>query len=176
MADPAARDRLQPSLLDRLADDDPTHCTEAPDARVIDVSTMRKVIMRDLGWLFNTTRAEPARGSDDTEAAAVWSECSAARRSVINFGLPPLSGKILTGRDIAMLEREVRDAIAFFEPRMDADTLVVKAVSAKSQGRGGSTVRFQIRGTLWSQPVPLEVLLRSDLDVETGTAVIQEDR
>lgn len=48
-------ERLQPSLLDRLTDDDPTNPREGREARVIDIRRLRDIIQRDLGWLLNTT-------------------------------------------------------------------------------------------------------------------------
>jgi len=31
-----------------------------------------------------------------------------------------------------------------------------------------NVIEFEIRGHLWSQPVPLEILLRTQLDLEAG--------
>jgi len=33
---------------------------------------------------------------------------------------------------------------------------------------------FEVRAKLWSMPYPLELLLRSNLDLETGHVVLQE--
>ena len=46
---------MQPALLDRLTDDDPTNISESPDMRFMSKTRMRDAILRDLGWLFNTT-------------------------------------------------------------------------------------------------------------------------
>jgi type VI secretion system protein ImpF len=32
----------------------------------------------------------------------------------------------------------------------------------------------QIRGNLWAQPVPIELMLRTDVDLETGQVQIQD--
>ena len=52
------QERLQPSLLDRLIDDEPEKTVEAPDQRVLSKARLRQAVLRDLAWLFNTTRLE----------------------------------------------------------------------------------------------------------------------
>ena len=78
------QDRLQPALLDRLTDDEPDKKQEPREARVLSKSRMRQSVLRDLAWLFNATRLEAV--DDLTKAPYV-------RRSVLNFGLPALSGR-----------------------------------------------------------------------------------
>ena len=43
-------ERLQPSLLDRLTDEEPTSQVESRDARVIDIRRLREIVQRDLSW------------------------------------------------------------------------------------------------------------------------------
>ena len=54
MSDHALSERLQPSLLDRLTDNDPTNLKETRESRVIDLRRLREIIQRDLAWLLNT--------------------------------------------------------------------------------------------------------------------------
>ena len=35
-------------------------------------------------------------------------------------------------------------------------------------------IEFEIRGRLWAQPVPLELLLRTQLDLEAGQVVVHD--
>ena len=51
-------ERLQPSLLDRLTDDDATNAAESREARVIDIRRLRDIVQRDLSWLLNTNNGE----------------------------------------------------------------------------------------------------------------------
>ncbi|HWW69922.1 MAG TPA: type VI secretion system baseplate subunit TssE, partial [Duganella sp.] len=55
MAELTSRDRLQPSLLDRLSDDDSQARLESREQRVLSMRGLRKAVLRDLGWLLNTT-------------------------------------------------------------------------------------------------------------------------
>lgn len=79
-----AQDRLQPALLDRLTDDDPTNPAEAMEMRIISRPRMREAVLRDLGWLFNTTFLS---------SEGAFAQYPEVRRSVLNYGLPALSGQ-----------------------------------------------------------------------------------
>ena len=46
----AAQERLQPSLLDRLIDDDPGSQVEAADKKSLTKQALRQAVLRDLGW------------------------------------------------------------------------------------------------------------------------------
>ena len=37
-----------------------------------------------------------------------------------------------------------------------------------------NVISVQIRGNLWAQPVPLEMLLRTEVDLETGSVEIRD--
>jgi len=51
-----AQDRVQPSLLDRLTDDDPTNRREARDMRGFSLARLREAVLRDLSWLMNASQ------------------------------------------------------------------------------------------------------------------------
>ena len=54
MAELTPQERLFPSLLDRLSDDQPLEQKESRDRRVFSVSKLRAAVLRDLAWLLNT--------------------------------------------------------------------------------------------------------------------------
>ena len=53
MAEALSRDRLYPSLLDRLLDDEPGKATEPRENRSATLARLRENVLRDLSWLFN---------------------------------------------------------------------------------------------------------------------------
>ena len=159
------QERLQPALLDRLTDEEPDKDIEGPDKRVLTKSQIREAVLRDLVWLFNTTRLES--GADLANAPNV-------RRSVVNFGLPALSGATASMLDPMDLERGIRDAILAFEPRILPPSLRVQAIVSDTQLDQHNVISVQIEGHLWAQPVPLELLLRTEVDLETGKVEITE--
>jgi type VI secretion system protein ImpF len=175
MAELNSRDRLQPSLLDRLLDDAPQQAREPGEARVLTRQQLRAAVLRDLSWLFNAIRPEPEALSVRSDELALWLALDHARRSVLNFGMPAYSGVTLSSMDNHAIERSVSEAIRMFEPRIDPASLSVE-VKVGADDSQHNTLQIVIRGQMWSQPVPLELLLAADLDVETGHTRVRELR
>jgi type VI secretion system protein ImpF len=96
------------------------------------------------------------------------------RRSVLNFGLPAMSGKAASSLDITDLTRAVRDAILNFEPRILPSTLEIKTLLEGGELDHHNVIGVEIHGQLWAQPVPLEFLVRTDFDLETGKVRITD--
>jgi type VI secretion system protein ImpF len=159
------QERLQPALLDRLTDEEPERLLEPREQRVMSRSRMRAAVLRDLAWLFNAIRLETG-GS--------LSKVPYARRSVINYGLPALSGLTASTIEVVDLERAIRQAILDFEPRILPATLQVKAIVETSALDHHNVIGIQVQGHLWAQPVPLELLLRTEIDLETGRVEIAD--
>lgn len=164
MAELTPQERLQPALLDRLSDEDPSRKQEPREARVMSRQKLRQAVLRDLAWLFNASRPS------DID----WEPYSDAEHSVINYGLPALSGSLASSLDVAGLEGTIRQAIIDFEPRITPSSLQVEALVSELQLDHHNVVSVQIRGMLWAQPVPIELLLRTEVDLETGEVEIRE--
>ena len=158
------RDRLQPALLDRLTDDAPSSRSEGEDHRVMSKTQLRQAVLRDLSWLFNAVQPL-AREVDAFPMLG---------GTVLNFGLPPMSGQLASTMHIGDLEKTIRLAILRFEPRILAETLEVKALESESVLDTHNVIEFEIRGQLWAQPVPLEILLRTQLDLEAGQVLVRD--
>lgn len=161
---PRPQDRLQPALLDRLTDDEPEKKHEPREARVISKSRLRQSVLRDLAWLFNATKLETGRN---------LSNFPYARRSVLNFGLPSLSGNTASSMDITDLARSIREAILTYEPRILPATLEIRTTEGGDLEHH-NVIGVEIRGELWAQPVPLEFLVHTEFDLETGKVRIAE--
>jgi type VI secretion system protein ImpF len=158
------RDRINPSLLDRLTD-------EAPDSAAsrggmsLSLSELRRSVLRDLNWLFNASQ------SMRPEELEPWPQ---VKNSVINYGLPPLSGLTASGLDVLQLERILRQAIIDFEPRILPDSVSVKAELERETLDHHNVLSLHIEALLWAQPVPIELLLRTQLDLESGQNRVDE--
>jgi len=158
------RDRLQPALLDRLTDSAPQSRVESDEHRVMNKARIREAVLRDLSWLLNAVQPLSAQAERYPQAAD----------SVLNFGLPPMSGLLASRIDIGVLERALKQAIVRFEPRIMAETLQVKALDAASVLDTHNVIEFEISGFVWAQPVPLELLLRTQLDLEAGQVELRD--
>ncbi len=156
MSDPVATEKLQPCLLDRLTDDDPTHQEESRNQRVVSPQRYLRGVMRDLQWLFNTS----AWHGPEAESEAMWKEFPEARRSVLNFGVHQLCGS--TSPELERLQEQLGEAIHFFEPRIFSRSLSIKVDSERN------FLIFEIDGELWANPLPEHLHLKTTVDVETG--------
>jgi type VI secretion system protein ImpF len=174
MAELTAQERLQPSLIDRLTDNAPGELKEALTERVLNKNQLRAAVLRDLSSLFNTTRLEPYQSTADASILERWKSAPEVRNSVVNFGLPSFSGEVLSSMDFFKIEECIKDAITKFEPRIDSKTLTVKVNVEGYVLDLHNMLRIQIHGFLWNQPVPLELMLSADIDVETGMARVFE--
>jgi type VI secretion system protein ImpF len=164
MAELTTKERLQPSLLDRLTDDEPDKKQESRDQRVLNLQKLRAGVIRDLSWLLNTCNLA---ATEDLES---WDEIAS---SVLNFGMPDLTGKSVAGVDIRALEEMVRKTIWDFEPRILRKSVKVTAVVGEGE-MDHNALSFEIEGELWAQPVPLRMFLKTEIDLETGYVSIAE--
>lgn len=164
MAELTPQERLQPSLLDRLTDDAPGRRDESREQRTITAARLRECVMRDLSWLFNCTHAEADRD---------FSAAPRVAASVLNFGIPDLTGAALADLDPTQLERRLRAAILAFEPRLLPETLRVR-VRADQQRMDRRSLVFDIESEMWAQPLPLNLYLKTEVDLETGRLEISE--
>jgi type VI secretion system protein ImpF len=163
MAELTPTERLQPSLLDRLTDEEPAQSQEGRNRRVLSIQRLRESVLRDVGWLLNTTNMAEKDLKERYPYVA---------RSVVNFGLPDLAGLTASAIDTGELELLVRQAIIEFEPRILPNSLVVRAHGADEMNH--NALVFEIAGELWAQPVPLELFLKTEIDLETGDFAISE--
>ncbi len=164
MAELSLQERLQPSLLDRLTDNEPETKVESRAQRVLSLNRLKRSVLRDLAWLLNCGNLAM------TEDLDPYPEVGS---SVLNYGVTDLAGTTSASTDIRAVEREIKQAILDFEPRILANSLSVK-VSLSDEEMSNRTLSFVIEGQLWAQPLPISLYLSTDLDLETGTTTINE--
>ena len=156
MAD-AVIEKIQPCLLDRLTDENPESRKESRSERIISVRRYREGVLRDLIWLLNAKAHIAKEGLN---------EFPEVERSVVNFGSRDLSGLISSSMDLRDLEHDIAETIRRFEPRINPRTLVVTAVAGTKRDSNGLAI--EIRGELWAHPIPEQLYLRSEVDLDTG--------
>jgi type VI secretion system protein ImpF len=158
MAELTTQEKLQPSLLDRLVDDEPHLKQESREKRVLSMKKLREAVLRDIRWLMNTSCFYPPEMLDDHPFVA---------KSVLNFGFLELSGKAVSGLDKHNIERQLRQALWNFEPRLVRDTLKV-TVQSSTTNMCPNAVTIAIEADLWAEPVPLRIFMKTEVDLETG--------
>jgi type VI secretion system protein ImpF len=95
------------------------------------------------------------------------------KHSVLNYGLPDISGHTATSIDTSTMERTLQRIIYEFEPRIIPNTLKIKVHSQPNEMSHNSLV-FEIEGVVFGQPMPFQVVLRSELDLECGQFKVSE--
>ena len=164
MAELTSQERLQPSLLDRLTDDEPDSSNESRGRRVLSMQRLRVAVLRDLASLLNTGHLETVEDLEDFPEV---------RNSVLNFGMPDITGLSIAGTDTVGLEKAVRDAIIKFEPRIAARSLSISIVK-DAAGMSRNSMVFNISGQLWAEPTPITLYLKTEVDLETGGVTVRD--
>lgn len=133
--------------------------------RVLSMPALRRAVLRDLEWLFNTTSLSVFLNLERYPLVS---------QSIINYGMPNFSGKTASGLDVANVERWMRQVIWEFEPRILRHTVQVKAVPAEEVDGHPNLIVFEISGDLWGQHLPEHLYLKSEVNLEIGEIRVYE--
>ncbi len=188
MEDFRRHERLQASLFDLLTDLQPEHLEESPLERVYTASQLRQAVLRDLGHLFNASCVDSPQAllrlrprpenlwAEVPERCRDWAGYPEVSRSVLCFGLPALAGQSASSVQLTRLESKIRQAILNHEPRLVPHSLRVSAETDDLSFSVGNVISLRIEGVLKAGKVALEVLLRTELDLETGQVLVKDYR
>jgi type VI secretion system protein ImpF len=138
---------------------------------VVSPDVLREAVRRDIEALFNTERLGAVPLLTDAEQAEVelppdLYDFPEVRRSVVNYGVPPFAGRSSRDFDREALERELRDLLAAFEPRLRASASKVTVLA----GDRAEGLTIEIDGLLIMTPAPERLRLRTVVDLDTGLA------
>ena len=158
------KERLQPSLLDRLTDLEPEKSKESSSSQTMSQMQFKEAVIRDLGWLLNSVALDVCVDLDSYPQV---------QKSVLNYGMPDLSGRTSSSVDIQSVEKSIKKTIHQFEPRIIRNSLKVKIHSNPDTMSHNSMV-FEIAGAVFGQPAPFQVVLKSELDLELGEFELKE--
>jgi len=155
---------MQPALLGRLTDHEPSARLKTDARGVLSLEQFRAAVLHDIGHLFNTTCAVGAPG--------VHSESPAAH-SVLGYGMRDLVGRTLSPAAAHAIAKALAACIKCYEPRIAGDSLSVTPVTDRN-GLGGCTLVFLVSGELWWQPRPARFSFRTEFDLDAGTTHVIE--
>lgn len=125
-------------------------------------SDVRRDVVRNLEWLLNTE--QPSTLAGVALPAAV-------QASVVCYGIPAYSGKVQSSFNAEDVAWSIRERIIAYETRIEAATLSVTAADPEGGGKF-NRMRFTIHGYLRADPLPIEFVVQSELDMESGSAKI----
>jgi type VI secretion system protein ImpF len=155
-------DRLQPCLLDRLTDEEPGNREESRNQRIVTIQRYKAGVLRDLEWLFNSVGHYP----DETVGRMTFGDYKEAYRSVINFGIRQVYGRLAP--DIEEIEKQLYDALVTFEPRINRHTLKVVVKIERN------ILSIELTGELWVNPLPEKLFIKTVLDLESSGCSTKE--
>jgi len=158
------KERLQPSLLDRLTDLEPSSVKESSSQQSMSQKQFKEAVIRDLGWLLNCVALDVCEDLD---------KYPEVKRSVLNFGLPDMAGHTSSNVIIRTMENTIKSVIQHFEPRIINNSLKVTIHSSPDEMSHNSLV-MEIAGAVFGQPSPFQVVLKSELDLECGAFQVKE--
>ena len=147
-------------LLKRVVELEQSKVHELRQHHVISVDRLKKCVERDLEWLLNT---------DQLDGSLELADFPNVASSVVNYGMPSLTGSTSSTVNIENVQRALRDVIRNYEPRIRSDTVRVRA-QVDNQKMNNNSIVFEIEGELWGEPLPLRLYLQTVIDLESGSA------
>ena len=160
----ATRRLLQPALLDRLLDDQPSNQAEDAGRHVFNAERLHECVLRDLDTLLNHSTLSEVED---------LSEFQRVQSSVLNYGFPSMLGAATSEAAVEGARKRLQQVLVDFEPRIDKRTLRVEAVEPED-GTPGALV-FRVTGALLTQPLPTRIQIRTVMDLSTGEALVAEE-
>lgn len=143
----------QPTIIDRL--------TAAP-ASSRDVASVAEAVSRDLLLLLNSWEVLPTSDTPYSEAM---------QSSVLNYGVPNMSGRSAGPVNLQEYEKLVRDAVLRFEPRLKSEGLEVE-VGPLPPPAGSAEFGLRIEGVLAGVDSSRRVTFRSRVSATTGRVAL----
>lgn len=153
-----ARCALQPSLIDRLRDDEPHKLTEPSTPLAFDPHEIRARVQMDWATLLGTVQLDAVTNLD------AYPEL---QTSVLNFGMMDLTGSRAASLSVEKLARHIRDTLLTFDPRIAAESLKV-TVERDHETYNNTALRVSILADLVGMQTPVSVDFQTEIDQETG--------
>lgn len=158
------KDMVLPCLLDRLTDRYPRAKRDSERFRYITLGQYRDSVLRDLCWLFNS--------ASHVSVNEIDKNFKHVKNSVLTYGLSSLAGLEANTLNAERIQKEIKNAILVFEPRIVPKTLEVKIEGKKSGENLDSVIVYEIKGELWSLPFKEKIYLKTEIDFQTGACSI----
>ncbi len=136
--------------------------SEAGELKSISTRRLRDYVCRDLGALLNCA---------SLDAVVDLSAYPHVQASVLNYGMPSLAGRSARSADPLQIAATIEAAIRRFEPRLSALRVTPEM---GEEGNETHMLAFRIEAQLWGQPSPQQLVLRTRIDVDSGSVKVAE--
>lgn len=147
---------VQPSILDRLTDDDPRNSADPRITYAESLRQFKQSVQRDLEWLLNTRRIAVPAGEEFEEL----------RNSLYHYGVPDITSMSRDAMESRVrLRTQVEEALLLFEPRLSNVHISINEVEGESYRR---ELHFTVDATLRLDPTPEQVTFDTVLHFSSG--------
>jgi len=157
------KNKLRPSILDRLLDNDPEKTVEVDRDQHQKIKDLRYSVRRDLEQLLNTRLRIVEPGDEYREL----------KLSLLNYGLPDLA--TINVNDIVKRKEfveQLENLLVEFEPRFKSVTVTYQ----ENTDTLDRTLRFRIDAVLYADPSPEVVVFDSVLEPVSRSVNLEEAR
>ena len=158
----SVKQKLRPSILDRILDDSPeiSH-KDRQNSEKFNLNLLKNSVRRDLENLFNSRY----RISDFPE------ELEEVDKSLVNYGLPDLATiNMIDIEKRADFCKHIEKTIRYFEPRFKS----VRVKYMENSDYTDRTLRFRIEAILYAEPMPEKIIFDSILEPISRNVSIEE--
>ena len=152
-------DNIRASILDRLVDTEPGVSREPVQNRLLDISRIKSMVVRDLENLLNTRRQ------------ILWVPVSyrEINHSVFMYGIGDFTSENPRSPSVRRrLRQDIEQTISMFEPRLKN-----LSVRLEEDIEGGRNLRFRINGMLVVESETEPVTFDTYFDTNRGEYVIR---
>lgn len=152
---------LQPSILDRLIDDNPDSLRDPSKSRGQNLAELRQAVRRDLENLLNARQPAMSwrKGQEDLST------------SLYNYGIPDFtSANLGADRDRELFRQEIEQTIRRAEPRFQTVSVTMLDVGGTEQL--DRSMRFRIDALMYADPAPEPMVFDSILDAATRSFAV----
>ena len=157
------KQKLRPSIFDRLMDNQPQNRSELDSANEHKLAELRLSVRRDLERLLNT-RYRIIQPAD---------EYTQVEHSILNYGLPDLA--TINTSDIEKRKEfthHLENILKTYEPRFKE----VRVAYVENKDIKDRTLRFRIDAILYADPTPEVIVFDSILEPISRTVSLEEPR
>jgi type VI secretion system protein ImpF len=132
--------------------------------RSLSDNALRKLLAEDLGNLLNTVDLESA-------APELVEGLDRVRKSIVNYGLPDITHRVIGEARISELKEELRETLLRYEPRLLKRGMEVRQ---DPEGSDERKIRFVVHADMRADPVPTSVEFVTDVEFDTGEVRIRQ--
>ena len=139
----------------------PNGMLESSQQRIVSMRRLRECVLRDVAALLNAL---------NMETNVDLGRYPRVQRSVLNYGMRSLAGLAAAAVDPVATAAGIAEALRRFEPRLRK----VRVAPYTGEPQSTHQLSFRIDAELWGQPAPQQLVLRTQIETDTGNVTVSD--